>query len=207
MVSIHIIIPVADTNVQDFSGLVNELCGNYVAQDHVTTSKDENGEEVEEIKENPYKSLPAPDFSGKITLVSHSPVSAPIGSDNVVVEGGLNVAKLWNTGIGHASNSGADRIVILNEVSSINPYVFEEAVSEHTEPVINLSDGGCFIVTPEIQADESYRWWFADVNLFENNETATCRKEFIDILQDNRLPIEGDLQEIVNSDIATNSQQ
>lgn len=207
MANIHIIIPVADTSIQNFSSLVNELCGNYIAQDHVTTSINEQGEEIEEVRENPYKSLTAPDFSGKITLVSNTPVSAPVGSDNVVVEGDLNVAKLWNAGIGHASSSGADRIVILNEVSSISPYVFEEAVSEHTEPVINVSDGGCFIVTPNIQANESYRWWFADVDLFENNLTATCRKEFVDILQENRIPIEGELQNIVNEDIATRSQQ
>ena len=206
MNNIYIVIPVVDTSVQDFSNLVNELCGNYLAQDHVTTSKDENGEDVEEVKENPYKSLPAPDFSGKIILVSHNPASSLEGSSNVVVEGELNIAKLWNAGIIQAATSGADRIVILNEVSSISPYVFEEAVSEHDEPVVNLSDGGCFIVSPEVRANESYRWWFADVDLFENNVTAVCRKEFIDIVQENSLPIEGELKDIAEADIATRSQ-
>jgi hypothetical protein len=205
MTNIHIIIPVADSSVQDFDSLVNELCGNYLAEDHTTTTRDENGAEVEEVVENPYKGSPAPDYSNKIILVSHSALNTPEGADNVVVEGDLNVAKLWNAGVAHAAANSATHVVILNEVSSISPYVFEEAVAEHSEPVINLSDGGCFVVTPDVEANETYRWWFADVDLFNNNETATCRKEFIDIIQENRVPIEGDIQDIVDADIANYS--
>lgn len=205
MSNIHIIIPVADSSVQNFDSLVNELCGNYVPQDHTTTTSDENGEEVEEVVENPYKGSPAPDYSNKITLVSHSSLTAPAGADNVVVAGDLNVAKLWNAGLAHAVENGATHVIVLNEVSSISPYVFEEAVTEHSEPVINLSDGGCFVLTPGIQANETYRWWFADVDIFENNETGTSRKEFLDIIQDNRMPIEGAMQDIVDADIANYS--
>jgi hypothetical protein len=203
MTNIHIVIPVADPSVQDFSSLVNNLCGNYIPEDHITTTLDENGEEVEEVVENPYKNSPAPDYSNKIILVSHSPINAPEGSENVVIDGELNVAKLWNAGLAHAIANDATHAVVLNEVSSINPHVFDEAVSENTEPVINLSDGGCFILTPGIQANESYRWWFADVELFENNETAVSRKEFLDIVQENAVPIEGAMSDIVNADMAT----
>lgn len=207
MNNISVVIPVVDTNVQDFSALVNELQGNYVSQDITETKTDENGEEVVEvIEETPYNSIPCPDYSGNIIFVSHSPVSTPEGVENVVVEGELNVAKLWNAGVNHASTNGASRVVVLNEVSSINPHIFAEAVEEHSESVINLSDGGAFIVSPEVKANESYRWWFADVDLFESNETASCRKKFLDILQDNRIPVEGDLQAITEADIATRSQ-
>jgi hypothetical protein len=203
MNNIHILIPVADSSVQNFHPLVNELCGNYVAEDHVRTTRDENREEIEEVVENPYKNSPAPDYSNKIILVSHVPINAPEGSENVVVDGELNVAKLWNAGLAHAAANDATHAVVLNEVSSINPHIFGEAISEHTEPVINLSDGGCFILTPGIQANESYRWWFADVELFESNETAICRKEFLDIVQGNAVPIEGAMADIVNADMAT----
>lgn len=207
MSNISILIPVVDDSVQDFSTLVNELQGNYVSQDITETKINENGEEVVEvIEETPYNSIPCPDYSGNIIFVSHSPVSTPEGVENVVVEGELNIAKLWNMGIAHASSNGASRVVILNEVSSINPHIFAEAIEEYSEPVINLSDGGAFIVSPEVQANESYRWWFADVDLFENNETASCRKKFLDILQDNRISVEGDLQAIAEADIATRSQ-
>lgn len=205
MTNIHILISVADSSVQNFDSLVNELCGNYIPQDHTITTRDENGEEVEEVVENPYKESPAPDYSNKITLVSHSALNTPEGADNVVVDGELNVAKLWNAGVAHAVANNATHVVVLNEVSSISPYVFEEAVVEHSEPVINLSDGGCFVVTPGVSANETYRWWFADVDLFENNETATSRKEFLDIVQDNRMPIEGAMQDIVDADIANYS--
>lgn len=207
MNNISIVIPVIDTNVQDFSALVNELRGNYVSQDITETKTDENGEEViEVIEETPYNSIPCPDYSGNIIFVSHSPVFTPEGVENVIVEGELNVAKLWNAGVSHASSNGASRVVILNEVSSINPHIFAEAVEEYNEPIINLSDGGAFIVSPEVRANESYRWWFADVDLFENNETAICRKNFLDIVQQNAIPIDGSMQDIVNADITTRSQ-
>jgi len=202
MTDIHIIVPVANPDIQDFSNLVSELCGNYVPQDHVKTTRDENGEEVEEVVENPYKDVPAPDYSNKITLVSHTAVDAPEGADNIVVEGELNVAKLWNEGVAHAVANDATHVVVLNEVSSISPYVFADAVDESTADVINLSDGGCFVVTPGVEANETYRWWFADVDLFETNNTDVVRKEFIDIVQENRIPIEGEMQTIVNADMA-----
>lgn len=201
MNNISIVIPVVDTSIQDFSSLINELQGNYVSQDIVDVTVDENGEQVVEvIEKTPYNSIPCPDYTNKIIFVSHSPVSTPEGVENVVVEGELNIAKLWNAGISHASSNGASRVVILNEVSSINPHIFAEVIEEHDQPVINLSDGGCFIVTPEIKANESYRWWFADVDLFKNNTTAMVRNIFLQIVQENRLPIDGDLINITELD-------
>lgn len=73
MNDIRVIIPVADANIQDFSLLVNELCGNYVPEDRVEEVY-EDGEMVEKIIENPYKDILSPDFSNKITLVSHQEV-------------------------------------------------------------------------------------------------------------------------------------
>ena len=203
MTDIQIIIPVANPDIQDFTNLINELTGNYIPQDHVKITTGENGEEVEEIVENPYKNTPAPDYSGKIILVAHEAVDAPVGSESIVVDGPLNVANLWNAGIAHAAADGATHIVVLNEVSSISPYVFADVVDESTANVINLSDGGCFIVKPTVEANNAYRWWFADVDLFENNDTDVVRKEFIDIVQENRIPIEGEMQDIVNADMAT----
>lgn len=206
MINISILIPVIDETIQDFSTLVNELQGNYISQDITETKTDENGEKVEVIEKTPYNSIPCPDYSNNIIFVSHHPIPTPEGVENVVVEGELNISKLWNSGVNYATSNGASHIVIINEVSSINPHIFSEVVEECSSPVINLSDGGCFIVTPGVQANESYRWWFADVDLFENNETVSYRKNFLDIVQDNALPIEGTLKEIAEADIATRSQ-
>lgn len=206
MNNIGIVIPVIDETVQDFSNLISDLCGNYQPKPHIEISYEE-GEEVETVIENPYSSMQCPNFSGKIVLVSHSPLTPLDGTISVLVDGELNISKLWNAGINYASSNGYSHVVILNQVSSINPHIFEEAVSEVDSAVINISDGGCFIVTPGVVANENYRWWFADVDLFENNETTIYRKDFIDIFQENIIPIEGEMQSVVDADIATRTQQ
>lgn len=208
MTNISILIPVIDESVQDFSILVNELQGNYVSQDITETRTNENGEEVVEvIEETPYNSIPCPDYSGNIIFVSHSPVSTPEGVENIVVEGELNIAKLWNAGVSHASSYGASRIVILNEVSSINPHIFAEAIEENDSDIVNLSDGGCFIVKPTVSANETFRWWFADLYLFNHYPMSVYRNKFIDIKQENAIPIDATMQAIVDADAANYSQQ
>lgn len=207
MTNIHVIVPVADSGIQDFTALVNDLCGNYVAEDHVEQSFDENGEPVETVVPNPYKDVAAPDYSNKITLVSHSALTAPAGADNVVVEGELNVSKLWNAGVAHAVTNGATHVVILNEVSSVNPHVFAESLEENDSDIVNLSDGGCFIVKPTVSANETFRWWFADLYLFNHYPMSVYRNEFIDIKQENAIPIDATMQAIVDADAANYSQQ
>lgn len=206
MSNIYVLIPVADPAAQNFDNLVGELTGNYVAEDIVRTVRDEEGNEVEEVITNPYATATPPDFSGKILLVSNHSISAPEGAQTIVVDGELNVARLWNTGSSYAFSEGATHVVILNEVSSINPHVFALAVAEHDEPVINLSDGGCFIITPGVVANEAYRWWFSDVEIFENNQTDTYRDEFLNIIQENRIDISGAMKDIVDADMITRSQ-
>lgn len=195
--NIHVIIPVADPAKQDFANLVSELCGNYVAVDHITTKAD--GEE--EVVENPYKNSDPVDLSGKITLVSLSAINAPEGAASLVVNGELNIAKMWNAGVANATD--ATHVVVLNEVSSINPAAIVKAIQENDADVVNLSDGGCFVVKPSVSADEQYRWWFADVELFANNETAVVRDEFLDIVQANAITIDETMQAIVDADMET----
>jgi hypothetical protein len=201
MTNIMIVIPVVDTNTQNFTNLIDDLSGNYVAENRIETSL-EDGSEVETVVVNPYIGVENPDFSGNIILVSHSEIDCPENAQSVVVDGDLNIAKLWNAGIAQASQNGATHVVILNEASSVNPHMFSEAVLECNTPVINLSDGGCFIVTPEVTANETYRWWFADIDLFNNNEVGYFRKDFFDLVQENRIPIEGFMQELVDQDHA-----
>lgn len=201
MNNIKIVVPIADPSIQDFTDLVNDLSGNYVAKDHIETSfKDES--ETETIVVNPYTGITNPDFSGNIIFVSHSEIDCPENAESLIVDGDLNIAKLWNAGIAHAVENGATHVVILNEASSINPHIFSEAVSECNKSVINLSDGGCFIVIPGVTANETYRWWFADIDLFNNNEVDFFRKDFLDLVQENRIPIEGSMQDLVDQDYA-----
>lgn len=194
MTNIHIIIPVADPAKQDFSNLVSELCGNYVAKDHTITVDGE-----EQVVENPYKNSDPADLSGAITLVSSSDVIAPEGASSLKVDGELNIAALWNAGIAAATH--ATHVVVLNEVSSINAAAIVKAVEENDADIINLSDGGCFVVKPNIRANEEYRWWFADVDLFANNDVAVVRDEFLDIVQENAITIDETMKAIVDADL------
>lgn len=206
MTDIRIIIPVADPALQNFDALVNELCGNYVAQDH--TKQNFMSEQEPEIVPNPYSGLTCPDFTGKITLVSNSALTTPAEADNVVVDGPLSVTKMWNAGVAHAASEGATHVVILNEVSSINPHVFGEAVEQNADAqIINISDGGCFILTPDVSANETFRWWFADVDLFNRNGVAVYRNEFTDIVQNNNVPISDEMKTIVDADMAAFNSQ
>jgi hypothetical protein len=199
MTDIKIVVPVVNTSIQDFTNLVNDLSGNYVAENRIETSF-EDGSEVETVVVNPYIGIENPDFSGNIIFVSHSEIDCPENAESVVVNGDLNIAKLWNAGIARAAENGATHVVILNEASSVNPHMFSEAVLECNTPVINLSDGGCFIVTPEVTANETYKWWFADIDLFNNNEVGYFRKDFLNLVQENAIPIEGSMQDLVDQD-------
>lgn len=202
MNDIRIIIPVADTNLQNFDNLVNELCGNYQPQDHVKETF--MGDDNTEIILNPYKGHPCPDFTDKITLVSLEEVVAPTGADNVVVDSGLNIGKMWNVGVAHAAAEGATHVIVLNQVSSISPYVLVEAVENNADAdIINLSDGGCFIVKPSVSASEAYHWWFTDNELLSREETVVYRNDFLDIVQENAIPIAGQMQTLVEEDTTT----
>lgn len=201
MNNIKIVVPVVDPSIQDFTNLVNDLSGGYSAEDRIEVSV-EDGSEVETVIVNPYSIVENPDFSGNIIFVSRYQIDCPENVKNVVVDGEINIAKMWNAGIACAAEDGATHVVILNEASSVNPHMFSEAVSNCNKPVINLSDGGCFIVTPEVSANETFKWWFADVELFNNNEVDIFRKEFLDLVQENRIPIEGSIKDIVEQDIA-----
>ena len=193
MTNIHFVIPVIAPSSQDFTQLIDQLSGGYVQEDVVIERFD--GEE--ETLENPYKGIEPLDFSGNITFVSNSEFNAPQGSNLILLDEELNIAKMWNAGIQNAED--ATHIVVLNEVSSINPVVIKNAIDENDSDIINISDGGCFIVKPHVRANEDYRLWFADIDLFERYETTSVRDGFIDLRQDH-IEITEELKQIAESD-------
>ena len=152
----------------DYSGLVNSLTGGYVADDIETRTTDENGEEVIEYAPHPHAGRPAPDFSGKV-------IFARFQDDYTNYEGVYNLeidefknTKAWNEGVAYAKAQGATHVVIMNQVTGINPHVLELAIEENPDvSVINISDGGVFIINTafDFEADESYNFWFEDNNI------------------------------------------
>jgi hypothetical protein len=154
----------------DYSGLVGSLTGGYVAEDIETRSTDENGQEVVEYAPHPHAGRPAPDFSGKI-------VFARFQNDYVEYDGVYNLevdefknTKAWNEGVAYAKSQGATHVVVMNQVTEINPHVLELAIEEFPNvSIINISDGGVFIINTDFnfEADEKFNFWFEDNNILK----------------------------------------
>jgi hypothetical protein len=152
----------------DYSGLVNTLTGGYVTNDIETRTTDENGEEVIEYTTHPHADRNAPDFSGKVVFArfQNDYTNYP-GVYNLEVNQFKNT-KAWNEGVAYAKSQGATHVVIMNQVTGINPHVIELAIEEAPDvSIINISDGGVFIVNTnfDFEADESFNFWFEDNNI------------------------------------------
>jgi hypothetical protein len=159
----------------DYSGLVSSLTGGYVAEDIETRSTDENGQEVVEYAPHPHAGRPAPDFSGKI-------VFGRFQNDYVEYDGVYSLevdefknTKAWNEGVAYAKSQGATHVVVMNQVTEINPHVLELAIQEFPNvSIINISDGGVFIINTDFnfEADEKFNFWFEDNNIFRKASEA-----------------------------------
>jgi hypothetical protein len=154
----------------DYSSLVNSLTGGYVANDLETRTTDENGEEVIEYTTHPHEGRNAPDFSGKIIFARfQNDYTEYAGVYNLEVDEFKNT-KAWNEGVAYAKSQGATHVVIMNQVTGINPHVIELAVEDAPDvSIINISDGGVFIVNTDFDftANEDYNFWFEDNNILE----------------------------------------
>jgi hypothetical protein len=157
----------------DYSQLINDLSGGFVASDIQTKEIDENGEEVITYTEHPHANLAAPDFSGKI-IFAHL-TDGYTQRDGVI---NLDISKFkvtaaWNEGVAYAKTQGATHVAILNNVYGINPHVIAIGFEGNEEKsVINLSDGAAFIVDSDFSVAEDYNFWFIDNDVFRDAEEA-----------------------------------
>ena len=151
----------------DYSQLVNDLTGGFVAADIETTTKDENGEDVVSTTPHPHAELDAPDFSGKIIFAHFAE-----GHDELEGVEHLTVSQFkgttaWNEGVAYAKANGATHVAILNNVDGINPHALTIGLDGNEDKsVINLSDGAAFIVDSDFSVDETYNFWFIDNDIF-----------------------------------------
>ena len=157
----------------DYSQLINDLTGGFVAADIEFKEKNENGEEVVTIKIHPHADLTAPDFSDKI-IFAHFVDEYP-SRDGVY---DLNISKYkgttaWNEGVAYAKSQGATHVAILNNVSAINPHILNLALSGNEDKsLIGLGDGAAFIVSSDFSVDETYNFWFIDNQIFYDAQEA-----------------------------------
>lgn len=169
MKNIWIVSPIYN-EAEDYSYLISSLSGNYVTQDIEVETTDENGQVVISYEPHPDQGLAAPDFSGKIVFVHNGEHGDISGVHDLDVSGDFNIAKMWNEGFAYAKSNGATHVAILNAVSKINPHIIVKSVDEfENSSVVNIADGTAFIINTnsEILADEQFKVYFADLDLFK----------------------------------------
>jgi hypothetical protein len=151
----------------DYTQLVNDLTGGFIASDIETTEKDENGDDVVSATPHPHAHLDAPDFSGKIIFAHLSEGNEEIdGVDHITVSK-FKGTTAWNEGVAYAKSKGATHVAILNNVDGINPHVLTIGFDGNEDKsVINLADGAAFIVDANFSVDETYNFWFVDNDIF-----------------------------------------
>jgi hypothetical protein len=157
----------------DYSQLVKDLTGGFVATDIETTTKDKNGEEVVSTIPHPHADLPAPDFSEKIIFAHFEKKHKKIdGVDHIVISK-FKGTTAWNEGVAYARSKGATHVAILNSVTGINPHTISLGFDGNEDKsVINLGDGAAFIVDAEFSVDETYNFWFIDNAIFSDAQEA-----------------------------------
>jgi hypothetical protein len=195
----------------DYSSLVNVLSGDYVADDIETRTTDENGEEVIEYTPHPHAGLTAPDFSGKLVFAHFTDDYTNYdGVDHIVIDE-FKATKAWNDGVAYAKANGATHVVIMNQVTHINPHVIKLAIDENPDvSVINISDGGVFIVNTafDFAANEDYNFWFEDNNILNRAAQAdSYARPAVEEPQIKQLEIKTRLAEFdiaIKADFATN---
>jgi hypothetical protein len=173
----------------DYSQLINNLTGGYVAQD---VTVDSNGEELETPIEHPHKDLEVPNFSGDVHFAHFvdSYTEAP-GVSHTKFET-LSTSKAWNHFFNYAKDNDYTHLVVLNGVTNINPHIISLAIDANGDKdVINISDGGAFIVncSSDFNANEDYNIWFADNEILDwannNNSYARNNGNFVELSQVN----------------------
>jgi hypothetical protein len=180
MTNTWIVIPVKDNSV-DVSTVVSNLTGGFVAPEKYEVSKmNPETQEVEtEEVDHPHFGETAPDFSGKIVFVNFEAGYAEHeGVTHIADNGEVNIYRAWNTGINHAVANNADAVVLVNAVTDFDPFVVVEAKDKLTEDgseVVNIADGGMLMIagSSSVRADEQFRIWFGDNDLYKTNSAVT----------------------------------
>lgn len=177
-----IVVPVKD-NKTDASEIVSNLTGGFVAPEKYEIKKlnPETKElETEEV-DHPYFGETAPDFTNKIIFVNFE---AEFATHNGVVHladsGDVNIYRAWNTGLDYAVANGADSVVLVNSLTDFDPFIVVEAkakLDESGAEIVNISDGGMLLVSgrSSIRADEQFRIWFGDNDLYKVNADKVVR--------------------------------
>lgn len=169
MSNIWVAIPIIDKSF-DYSKIISSLKGEYV---------------IDEQSDHPNKGQDVPNYSNKIILIYRDNDFSPIeGTTQLIVDGEINISKMWNAAILEAKNNNASHLTFLNYIKEINPFIIEESVNSNIdEQMINIADGSVFVInlSNDIFADEQFRFYFADVDLFKRTNAPRIVTEYYGI--------------------------
>lgn len=190
----------------DYSKLIANLTGSYVAEDQTV---DAQGQELEEPIEHPHKALVAPDFSGHIRFAHFTNDYEELAGVSHVVASELNTSKVWNESFAFAKENGYSHLVVLNGVTSINPHIISLAIENYGDKdIVNISDGGAFIIncSSNFSANEEYKLWFADNQILlaaaESGSYARNDESFVELSQAEITTNFAAVNEAIQADIA-----
>lgn len=204
-----IVIPVRDNSL-DLNVALDKLNGTYICPEKYVGFEynEETRDFIEVERDHPHALEVGPDFTNKIILVHLSPGYTEI-SGTVQLEDfePINIYRVWNTGIKYAFDNGADSVVLFNAVLDIDPFILSDAydlmIVEGTE-VVNISDGAIVMISSKslIRADEQFRIWFGDNDLYKRAEevSSTFRADWARVAQLDEIEFDDEFKAIVAED-------
>ena len=204
-----IVIPVRDNSL-DLNQALDKLNGTYICPEkYVGFEYNQETRDFAEVeKDHPHALEVGPDFNDRIILVHLEPGYAPV-SGAVQLEDfePINIYRVWNTGIKYAFDNGADSVVLFNAVLDIDPFILSDSydlmIAEDTE-VVNISDGAIVMIASKslIRADEQFRIWFGDNDLYRRAEgvSSTFRADWANVTQLDQIEFDDAFKAIVAED-------
>lgn len=112
-----------------------------------------------------------------------------------------NIAADWNAGAAYAQANGATHILFLNGPNTLDPFAVRDALGSIQNGFVNMADGAAFVFEIDAypRADEQFRIWFADNDLFRRvTDGGTFRPAWSRI--DDQVDPEPIIHEIITED-------
>ena len=167
MDNVWVVVPVRNNNL-DLSEFVGNLSGGFVAPEtyeKVSFSMvDGEYEKEAEIVEHPYAGQTADDLSGRIVFINAEEGYVEFeGVTHLEDFAEHNIARWMNTGIDHAVENGASKVVVLSNPASFDMFALKDILDSNPDSkVINIADGAMFVVSgdSDYRLDEQFKIWF-----------------------------------------------
>lgn len=179
--NIWIVAPVRNSSI-DISEFLNNLTGNFVTPETYEKINFMTGEV--DVKPYPNLNRDVPSFYGKIILVAPDGYPEFDGVITLTRDGERpNISLDWNAGVAYAKKNGATHILIMNGPNTIDPFIVKDAADVMENGFVNISDAAAFMIDSSLdfEADQQFRIWFSDNDIFRRFSGSIYRPEYLSI--------------------------